>query len=171
MQIPPGINKNSSWTKICSSAIFLQPYPIKIAIKPKSGQHSLSPVGALSWGDISDCSMQFFLTSPNKPFSAWRRVAQLTLEDVRFGCEVESNGQRHHQDGEEQQCLQGWNQGTFVPAKDPCKNSWISQSKTASSLFGSNGTDRACGAFPWQPLLCFGIKAAEGRFLFTLTSV
>lgn len=55
MQIPPRNKQKFILNKISSSAIFLQPSPIKIDIKPKSGQYLLSPVGALSWGDISDC--------------------------------------------------------------------------------------------------------------------
>lgn len=46
--------------------------------------------------------------------SPWHR---LTLKDVRFGCEVQSNGQCDHQDGEEQQRLQGWHQGAFISAE------------------------------------------------------
>lgn len=149
MQIPPRNKQKLILNKISSSAIFLQPSPIKIAIKPK--------ISCLHWELCRG--------------GTYHTAAQLTLEDVRFGCEVESNGQRDHQDSEEQQCFQGWDQGAFVPAKDPCKSSWICQSKTASSLFGSNGTDSACGAFSWQPLLWFGIKAAEGKFVFTQTRV
>lgn len=33
--------------------------------------------------------------------------ANLTLKEVRLGGKVQSDGQRHHQDGEEQQRLEG----------------------------------------------------------------
>lgn len=39
-----------------------------------------------------------------------------TLKDVSLGCEIQSNGQRHHEDREEQQSLQGRNQGAFISA-------------------------------------------------------
>ena len=43
-------------------------------------------------------------------------IVYRTLKHVRLRGEVEANGQRDHEDGEEQQCLQGWHQGALVPA-------------------------------------------------------
>lgn len=43
-------------------------------------------------------------------------VINVTLKYVRLRCEVETNRQRDHQDCEEQQCLQGWNQGVIISA-------------------------------------------------------
>lgn len=40
---------------------------------------------------------------------------KFTLKDVGLRREVQSNRQRDHEDSEEQQCLQGWNQGAFIP--------------------------------------------------------
>lgn len=46
------------------------------------------------------------------------KQGNLTLEDVRLCCEVQSNGQSDHQDGEEQQRLQSRNQGVFISAEE-----------------------------------------------------
>lgn len=43
---------------------------------------------------------------------------QFTFKDVRLWCEIQSNGHRDHEDGEEQQGLEGWNQGAFISAKE-----------------------------------------------------
>lgn len=133
----------------------------------------LSPVGGLIWWNNWDCGLLIPLkqTQLCLPRCAHNRdsVRQLTLEDVGFGCEVESDGQRDHQDGEEQQCLQGWNQGALVPAQR--YESALLSSNIASSLFCSSGRGGDWGVVGdalWLWLLRFSIKAAESNSVLRL---
>lgn len=53
-----------------------------------------------------------------RPFIFIRVCKQtiFTFKDVSLGCKVQSDGKRHHKDSEEEQSLQGRDQGTLISA-------------------------------------------------------